>query len=158
MCWGLCNPIHHTGDLVVSSSLKISLIFSPKTKPQFKHFPDTLKSISIRNLEKFWDDIYDQAKEFLKTKSLIDNETHLDNTHIDLDEKEIKDSKNDNYEHLVVTIEATSLDSDNKEVQLDNSFDYLKNQSRKKSQSRKWIICSREIKSKVRSLAKNIYE
>jgi hypothetical protein len=43
-----------------------------------------------------------------------------------LDEKEIKDSKNDNYEHLVDTIEATSLDSDNKEVQLDKSFDYLK--------------------------------
>ncbi len=71
------------------------------------------------------DDVF-EAKEFSKTKSLIHNETHLDNTHIDLDEKEIKDSKNDNYEHLVDTIEATSLDSDNKEVQLDNSFDYLK--------------------------------
>jgi hypothetical protein len=71
------------------------------------------------------DDVF-EVKEFLKTKSLIDNDSILNNTNIDLNETEIKDNKNDNYERLVDTIEAITLDSDNKDVQLDNSFENLK--------------------------------
>ena len=69
MCWGLGYPIHHSRDLVFCSSFKISLISHPKLDSLGR---SGVSNIISNNLEKFWDHIYDQAKEFLKTSSFGD--------------------------------------------------------------------------------------